>query len=82
MQDYKYPEYLSVLEILSTDTVKEYDEAKNSGESKVNLTELAENMITNPVIQTVKQVEGDHMLQLSNPEELLKEIKAFLATCI
>lgn len=82
MQDYKYPEYLSVLEILSKDTVKEYDEAKNSGKSNVNLTELAEDVITNPVIQTVKQVEGDHMLQLSSPEELLKEIKAFLATCI
>lgn len=79
MKDYKYPSYLPVLEILSTDTIKEYKEDKDSGNATVDLIDLASIPITNKDIQVVYEIEGDHMLQLSNPATLVSSIKAFLA---
>ncbi len=79
MQNYVYPDYVPVLQILSSDTVKQYEEVKKNGEATVDLNELADKLITNPLIQTIQVVEGDHMLQLSNPDELNSTIRAFLA---
>lgn len=80
MQDYKYPDYLPVLEILASDTAISYDNAKKSGESTVNLKELANEVITNNEIQKIEEVKGDNVIQLSNPTELLTSIKNFLVS--
>lgn len=78
LKDYKYPDSLPVLEILATDSVNKYTDAKNSGESKIDLKDLAQSVITNRDIQKVKEVKGDHMLQLTNPTDLLNVIRNFL----
>lgn len=78
MKNYRYPQYLPVLEILASDTVKKYDESKQSGDSTVNLKDLASGVITNSSIQRIVEIEGDHMLPLSNLNDLLSNIKSFL----
>lgn len=78
MQDYVYPEYLPVLSILSSDSVAQYDNAKNNLGATADLKQIAEFSRTNTGIQKIQIVTGDHMLHLSNPEELLNKIKSFL----
>lgn len=80
MQDYAYPEYLPVLSILSSDSVAQYDNAKAKLGASVDLKQIAEYSRTNTGIQKVQIVTGDHMLQLSNPNELLTKIENFLVT--
>lgn len=80
MKEYKYPTYLPVLELLSSESVKLYSYDKDSGASKVNLYELANNVITNPEIQRMNLIEGDYMLQLTNPTTTINTIKNFLAS--
>lgn len=78
MKEYVYPDFLPVLQILSQDTVKQYNDVKSSGEATVNLNELAEKLITNPVIQKVEVLEGDHMIHLTNAQSIINSIKNFL----
>lgn len=80
MKDYKYPDYLPVLQILASDTVKEYETVKKSGEATVDLNDLSDAMITNSLIQKTEIVEGDHMIHLTNPNDLIATIKLFLVT--
>lgn len=77
VKDYRYPSYIPVLSILASDTVKEYELDKKSG-AKMDLKELANIPISNPDIQRVVTIEGNHMLQFSNNEDLLNEIYQFL----
>ena len=78
MKEYVYPDYLPVLQILSQDTVNTYNSVKESGEATVNLTDLAEILITNPVIQKVEVLQGEHMIHLTNAEAINNSIKNFL----
>lgn len=78
MKDYKYPDYLPVLQILASETVKSYDEAKKSGEATVNLHDLSSALITNSFIQKTQTLDGDHMMHLTKPEPLVAAIKEFL----
>lgn len=80
MKTYTYPAYLPVLEILASETVDSYSDAKKSGESTVDLYDLAEGVITNSEIQKVKEIDGDYMLQLTNPEDTISTIRSFLNT--
>lgn len=80
MENYVYPDYVPVLQILSSDTVKQYEEVKKNGDAKVDVKDLADKLITNPLIQIIHVVEGDHMLHLSNPKELGIAIKGFLGS--
>lgn len=79
MKDYKYPDYLPVLQILASDTVKEYETYKSEG-ATMNLEELASGVITNSLIQRTEIVEGDHILHLTNPNALVAAIKSFLVS--
>lgn len=79
MKDYKYPNELPVLEILASDTIEQYSQDKKNGAQK-DLLELANEPITNTIIQKVVTIKGDHMLQFSNSTELLTQIQAFLQT--
>ena len=80
MLDYKYPDYLPTLQILASDTVKQYEDAKKNLGATVDLTELSNNMITNSTIQKIETVEGNHMLHLTNVNDLVATIKLFLVT--
>lgn len=80
MKDYTYPSHLPVLQILSTEKKGIYEYAKNSGDSKVNLVDLAQKTITNSSIQGINVIQGDEqMLQLSNPTSVNLAIRNFLA---
>lgn len=80
MKNYKYPEYLPVLELLDSESVKLYSYDKENGNSKINLYDLANGVITNPQIQRVQEIEGDYMLQLSNPQDTINAIRNFLVS--
>ena len=80
MQEYKYPDYLPTLQIFSAETIKQYEEAKKSLGAKVDIADLSAGLITNPEIQKVETVEGDHMLHLTNVHDLVATIKLFLVT--
>ncbi len=80
MKQYKYPNYLPVLELLSSESIKIYSYDKQSGSSEVDLYDLANNVITNPGIQQIKEIEGDYMLQLTNPKATINAIKNFLVS--
>lgn len=74
--DYKYPDYMPVLQIMSKETVKEYDSFKS--ETKKSLKDFANNMISNPTIQTSVEIDGDHMLQITATQKTVEVIKNFL----
>lgn len=79
LKNHVYPEYLPVLQILSSEKKGIYDAFKESKNSTFNLTDLAKGVITNAEIQKVETIEGDkQMLQLSNPKDLLSSIRSFL----
>lgn len=80
MKNYKYPEYLPVLELLDSESVKIYSYDKENENSKINLYDLANGVITNPNIQRVQEIEGDYMLQLSNPQNTINAIRNFLTS--
>lgn len=80
MIDYKYPEYLPTLQILASDTIKEYNDAKKNLGAKADINELSKSLITNEEIQKVEIVEGDHMMHLTNVNDLVATIKLFLVT--
>lgn len=75
---YKYPDYLPVLQILSKDRIKEYDEMKS--QTNKTLKEFANDMVSNSSVQTNVEIEGDHMLQLTAVSETVSSIKNFLIT--
>lgn len=80
MKNYAYPSHLPVLQILSSEKKDIYEYAKNSGDSKVNLVDLAQGVITNSTIQGINVIKGDdQMLQLSNPSGVTLSIRNFLA---
>ena len=80
MVEYKYPDNLPALQIFATDTIKEYEDAKKNLGAKQDINELSQTLITNPEIQKVESVEGDHMIHLTNVNDLVATIKLFLVT--
>lgn len=79
MQDYKYPDYLPVLEILASDTVSKYNTAKSNG-ATIDLQGLAQGTISNPDIQKIEEIKGDNVIQLTNPTDLVNSIRNFLTS--
>ena len=80
MENYVYPDFVPVLQILAKDTVKQYEDVKKSGESNVSLNDLADKLMTNTLIQSIQVVEGDSVIQLTNPKGIAEATKAFLVT--
>lgn len=76
LKNFKYPEYLPVLQILSNETVKEYDSFKN--ETKKSLKDFANTMVSNSSIQRSVEIKGDKMLEFTAPEETVNKIKEFV----
>lgn len=78
LKNYKYSEYLPVLQILSTDKINEYNSYKLNGDTKKDLEDFANEFITNSEIQMIVEIEGDHMLQLTNPEDIALSVNMFI----
>lgn len=74
-KDYKFPDYLNVLQILSSDYIKEYEEYKTEKFIKKDLKEYANDLITNQEIQKVITITGEkENLNLSNPNKVIEAI--------
>lgn len=80
MKDYKYPSYLPVLELLSSESTKLYAYDKENNGASVDLYDLANGVILNSDIQKVQEIEGDYMLQLTNPTDTINAIRNFLVS--
>lgn len=80
MKDYTYPNYLPVLEILSSESVKIYAYDKENEDASIDLYDLANGVITNSEIQKVQEIDGDYMLQLTNPKDTINAIRNFLVS--
>lgn len=74
LKDYQYPENLPVLEILSKEMILKYDEMY----SKNKLKNLAQNTISNKEIQKIVEINGSHMLHLSNLDEVVEYVNEFI----
>lgn len=79
-KEYVYPNYLPVLEILTTESVEKYKEQKNQNIISKDYEEYANNMLSNPVLQQVQIIEGDHMVPVTNPSSVAQMIKEFIKT--
>ena len=79
-KEYVYPNYLPVLEILTTESVEKYKEQKNQNIISKDYEEYANNMLSNPVLQRVQVIEGEHMVPVTNPSSVAQMIKEFIKT--
>ncbi len=79
-KEYVYPNYLPVLEILTTESVEKYKEQKNQNIISKDYEEYANNMLSNPVLQRVQVIEGNHMVPVTNPSSVAQMIKEFIKT--
>ena len=74
-KDYKFPDYLNVIQILSDEYIKEYSKYKEEKLLNKDIKEYAEDLITNPEIQKIYLIEGKKdNLNLSNPDEVVSAI--------
>ena len=79
-KEYVYPNYLPVLEILTTESIEKYKEQKNQNIISMDYEEYANNMLSNKAIQKVQVIEGDHMIPITNPSSVAQMIKEFIRT--
>lgn len=77
-KDYIYPETLPVLEVLSSASIEKYKEEKKNNNFAKDYEEYAKEMLSNLQIQSVKIVDGDEMLPMTNPDEIANIIKDFV----
>ena len=78
LKDYKYPEYLPVLQLLSSDSVDKYKNLKDSKKIDIDLNKLANDMITNNEIQLVQTIAGNHDMQFTNYETVADLTRQFI----
>lgn len=75
MKDYRYPENLPVLEILSAENINEY---KNN-ELNMDLNDLAKSVITESNLQRVVSIENSNKkMPINDVDKLSENIKLFL----
>lgn len=78
IKDFKYPDTLPVLQLLASDTVKEYEDLKSEDLIKKDLKNLANDVITNPELQFTKVLDGNQDFQFTNYNTVAAYAKEFL----
>ena len=78
IKEFKYPDTLPVLQLLVSDTVKEYENLKSKDLIKKDFKNLANDVITNPELQLIKVIDGKRDLQFTNYNTVAAYTKAFL----
>ena len=74
-KNYKFPDYLPTLQILSNGYVEEYENYKANNQIKNGIKDYAEGLITNQDIQKVVVVDGEREnLNLTNPDAVISQI--------
>ncbi len=71
---FKYPEYLPVIQIITSETVDNYKAKVDEGLMNNDYSFYVEQMITNSEIQKVVQVDGEHMLPITAPYKIIEVI--------
>lgn len=75
LKTYVFPEYLPVTQILSSEYTNEFALYKENKLMKKDLEDYAEELITNPSIQTIVSIDGEKQnLNLTNPDEVINTI--------
>jgi pimeloyl-ACP methyl ester carboxylesterase len=75
LEDYQYPEYLQVTQILSTGYINEVKELVEENKAKTILSTYANNLITNSLIQNIVTIQGEKdCLSLDNPDSVVEAI--------
>ena len=80
VSEFKYPENLPVLQLIAQDTINEFSENKKNNNIKKDAKEYASSLVTNPEIQLISVVEGDHQMQYSAYKEVAEKTFEFLET--
>lgn len=76
LENYEYPDYLPVTQILSKEYVQEFQNYKKGKFINKDIEEYANDLITNSQIQETVIVEGSRNLNLSNPDAVVQKILA------
>lgn len=76
--DYKHPDGLPVLQILSSETVDIYEKNKEKKLIEKDLKELAIDLVSNQDLQTTVVLKGQHDLQYSSYKEVGQLVKDFI----
>ena len=80
VSEFKYPENLPVLQLIAQDTINEFSENKKNNSIKKDAKEYASSLVTNPEIQLISVVEGNHQMQYSAYKEVAEKTFEFLET--
>ena len=78
--DYKFSPGLPTLQIIASETEKEYKADYDAKLSETNMEILTNGLVTNPSIQGIVTIEGDHNIEFSNPNGVIEQIGAFCRT--
>lgn len=80
LSDFKWPENLPVLYLLSTESTAQFEKVlPENVDSSVTWQSIHEDCFTNPAIQKIKVMSGGHYLHWTNSEDIAKEVQSFLA---
>jgi len=78
MLNKKYNDNLYVRTFLSSETIEEMKEYKEYGDFKYDWEEMHNHMISNPNIQKIINLKGNHYIHHNNVEKIVKEINKML----
>lgn len=78
LENVKYPENLPVLAFLATEQVDSVDGMIKSGNMKTSWKDINKKMITNPEIQSIKVLKGEHYLHHEQADEISQISKEFV----
>ncbi len=76
----KYNDKLNVLTILSDQTIDEMEQYKNEGDFNQDWQEMHELLISNPNIQKIHVLNGDHYIHHGNVEEITELINNMISS--
>ncbi len=79
LQNFKYLDSLPVVQIVTTDTIEEYDAKKKSKEYTNDYKYYSNQLVTNSYLQRMVIVEGDHMIPITDPDKIVNAVKENLS---
>ena len=82
LEQAKYPKNLPVLLFLASEQVESVNEMIKSGEMKTSWIDINKNVITNPDMQFIKVLNGEHYLHHNQTKNITEITKKFIETYI
>lgn len=78
LKDVKYPDTLPVCAFLATEQIQCVDDMIARGEMQTSWVQMNKGMITNPDLQIIKILEGEHYLHHDQVDQIVKLSKEFI----